>query len=189
MKNLLARMLHPAEFLSPFGVRALSRRHRDQPFELDIDGMRLAVGYEPGEGQSVTFGGNSNWRGPIWVPVNLLLIDSLHEFQRYYGDDFLVEYPTGSGERLSLGAIAERLATRLGQLFLRDAQDLRPVWGDCALLQSDPHFRDHILFHEYFHGDDGRGLGASHQTGWTACVALLLGGPGGVWQRICRDCG
>jgi len=189
MKNLLARMLHPAEFLSPFGVRALSRRHRDQPFELDIDGMRLAVGYEPGEGQSVTFGGNSNWRGPIWVPVNLLLIDSLHEFQRYYGDDFLVEYPTGSGERLSLGAIAERLAARLGQLFLRDAQGRRPVWGDCALLQSDPHFRDHVLFHEYFHGDDGRGLGASHQTGWTACVALLLGGPEGVWQRICRDCG
>ena len=188
MKSLLARILRPTEFLSPFGIRALSRRHRDHPFELVLDGMRLVVGYEPGEGLSVAFGGNSNWRGPIWMPVNLLLIDSLHEFQRYYGDDFLVEYPTGSGERLSLGAIAERLAARLGQLFLRDAQGRRPVWGDCVLLQSDPHFRDHILFHEYFHGDDGRGLGASHQTGWTACIALLVGGPDGVWQRICRDC-
>ena len=188
MKRLLARMLDPAEFLSPFGIRALSGRHRDHPFELDIDGARLTVGYEPGEGLSTAFGGNSNWRGPVWMPVNFLLIDSLHEFQRYYGDDFLVEYPTGSGRHLTLGTIAERLAGRLGQIFLRDAQGHRPVWGDCTLLQSDPHFRDHLLFHEYFHGDDGRGLGASHQTGWTACIALLLSGPGGVWQRICRDC-
>ncbi len=189
MKCLLARMLNPAEFLSPFGVRGLSRAHHDKPFELELDGMRLAVGYEPGEGRSGAFGGNSNWRGPIWMPINLLLIDSLHEFQRYYGDDFLVEYPTGSGERLTLGDIADRLAMRLGRLFLRDAEGRRPVWGDNGLLQTDPHFRDHILFHEYFHGDDGRGLGASHQTGWTACIALLLGGPDGVWARICRDCG
>ena len=122
MKRLLARMLDPAEFLSPFGVRALSRRHRDHPFELEIDGARLTVGYEPAEGLSAAFGGNSNWRGPIWMPVNFLLIDSLHEFQRYYGDDFLVEYPTGSGQHLTLGTIAERLAERLGQTFLRDAQ-------------------------------------------------------------------
>ena len=188
MKRLLARMLDPDEFLSEFGVRALSQRHREHPFELDVNGMHLTVGYEPGEGLSTAFGGNSNWRGPIWMPVNFLLIDSLRELQRYYGDDFLIDYPTGSGERLALGAIADRLAARLGQLFLRDAQGRRPVFGDCALLQSDPHFRDHLLFHEYFHGDDGRGLGASHQTGWTACIALLLCGPSGVWHRICRDC-
>ena len=187
MKRLLARMLDPNEFLSDFGIRAMSRRHREHPFALDVEGMRVMVGYEPGEGRSTAFGGNSNWRGPIWMPVNLLIIDSLHEFHRYYGDEFLVEYPVGSGDRLTLGAIAERLADRLSRLFRRDAQGRRPVWGDNATLQTDPLFSDHILFHEYFDGDDGRGLGASHQTGWTACIALLLAGPGGVWQRISRN--
>ena len=147
MKRLLARMLDSAEFLSPFGIRALSRRHRDHPFELDIDGTRLTVGLRAGRrlGRSTAFGGNSNWRGPIWMPVNFLLIDSLHEFQRYYGDDFLVEYPTGSGQNLTLGTIAERLAARLGQTFLRDSQGPSPGLGrlhaaavGSAFLRSPP---------------------------------------------------
>ena len=186
MKKLLERMLRPEEFLSPFGVRALSRRHRDQPFAIDVDGARYTVGYEPGEGLSAAFGGNSNWRGPIWMPVNFLLVDSLKEFGRYYGEDFRVEYPTGSGEKLSLDEISDRLADRLCRIFLRDGDGRRAVAGDTPLFQSDPHFRDCVLFHEYFDGDSGRGLGASHQTGWTACIALLLAGSNGVWSRICR---
>ena len=146
-------------------------------------GARFSIGYEPGEGTSHAFGGNSNWRGPVWMPVNILLVDSLKEFYRYYGDDFLVECPVGSGQAASLKQVADELAGRLKALFLRGADGRRPFLGDDALSQTDPEFRDHMLFHEYFHGDTGRGLGAAHQTGWTGCIALLLAGPQSAWAK------
>ena len=184
MKMLLKRMLDEAELLSPFGVRSLSRYHAEHPYRLAVGGTEFSIGYEPGEGSTHAFGGNSNWRGPVWMPINILLIDSLREFQRYYGDDFLVECPTNSGILLSLRAVADELARRITRLFLRDASGRRPMLGDDELSQTDPEFRDHILFHEYFHGDTGRGLGASHQTGWTGCVALLLSGPESPWRVV-----
>ncbi len=144
----------------------------------------FSIGYEPGEGTSHAFGGNSNWRGPVWMPINILLIDSLREFQRYYGDDFVVECPTRSGSFMPLREVADELATRLTRLFLRGPDGRRPTLGDDALSQTDPEFRDHLLFHEYFHGDTGRGLGASHQTGWTGCIALLLSGPDSPWRVV-----
>ena len=174
MKCLLRRMLDETEFLSPHGVRAVSRAHAAQPYVLEHDGHRFGVGYVPGESDGSLFGGNSNWRGPVWMPVNYLLVESLREFHRYYGDDFTVECPVGSGRNLSLREVAEELSRRLGRLFLRGADGRRPCFGDAALHQDDPHFRDHLLFHEYFHGDTGRGVGAAHQTGWTGLVALLL---------------
>jgi hypothetical protein len=176
MKALLRRMLNEAEFLSENGVRSVSRAHRDHPFELNLDGQHFSVGYVPGDSNSRAFGGNSNWRGPIWMPVNYMLIEALYGFHRYYGDDFLVEYPTGSGQKHTLRAIADALSVRLTKLFLRGPDGRRPAFGDSTLLQTDPHFRDHLLFHEFFDGDTGRGLGASHQTGWTGLVALLLQG-------------
>lgn len=130
------------------------------------------------------FGGNSNWRGPVWMPINILLIDSLREFHSYYGDDFLIECPTGSGVTMSLRDVADHLANRLTHLFLRGEDGQRPMLGDDVVSQTDEHFRDHILFHEYFHGDTGRGLGASHQTGWTGCIALILAGPDSAWRVV-----
>jgi hypothetical protein len=174
MKKLLRRMLDESEFLSDYGVRALSRHHHDHPYTLDWNGQRFSVEYQPGESRSGLFGGNSNWRGPIWMPVNYLIIESLQKFHFYYGDDFKVECPTGSGNMLTLLEIADELSRRLCRLFLRDAQGRRAVLGDSALLQEDPHFRDHVPFYEYFDGDNGRGVGASHQTGWTGLVAKLL---------------
>ncbi|HZZ41797.1 MAG TPA: hypothetical protein VFE58_02580 [Tepidisphaeraceae bacterium] len=174
MKRLLKRMLDESEFLSPFGIRALSASHRDHPYLFSCDGMTCTVGYEPGESQSGLFGGNSNWRGPIWMPVNFLLIDSLRSFHSYYGDDFKVEYPTSSGTFITLKQVADELSTRLTRLFLRDSKNQRPIFGNDPKLQSDPHFKDHLLFPEYFHGDTGRSLGASHQTGWTSLIAILL---------------
>jgi hypothetical protein len=174
MKRLLKRMLDESEFLAPYGVRALSRYHLDHPFELALDGSRFTVKYLPAESESGLFGGNSNWRGPIWMPVNYLIVESLQRFHHYYGDDFKVECPTGSGNHLTLLQVAEFLTARLTRLFLRDAQGRRTVFGDSRLLQNDPHFRDHLLFFEYFHGDTGRGVGASHQTGWTGLIAKLL---------------
>jgi hypothetical protein len=182
MKMLLRRMLDTNEFLSPYGVRALSKVHEAHPYRLELGGADFSIGYEPGEGTSHAFGGNSNWRGPIWMPVNILLLDSLREFHRYYGDDFRVEAPTGSGSYHSLHEIADDLAKRLTRLFLRGTDGRRPVLGDDELSQTDPAFRDCLPFHEYFHGDTGRGLGASHQTGWTGCVALLLSGPESAWR-------
>jgi mannosylglycerate hydrolase MGH1-like protein len=176
MKALLRRMLDETAFLSPWGVRSLSRQHLDQPFTLDLDGQHFQVGYVPGDSNSRAFGGNSNWRGPIWMPVNFMIIESLYGFHHYYGDDFRVEYPTGSGVTHSLSEIAEELSTRLIRLFLRGPDGRRPVFGDVARLRDDPFFRDHLLFYEYFNGDTGQGLGASHQTGWTGLVALLLHG-------------
>jgi hypothetical protein len=173
MKRLLKRMLDPDEFLSDHGVRSLSKIHKAQPYELRVDGATLRIGYEPGESQTALFGGNSNWRGPVWFPINFLLIEALQKFHHYYSDDFRVECPTGSGQFLSLREIADELSRRLTSLFLRDDHGRRPYAGDDPR-QHDPHWQGHLLFHEYFHGDTGVGLGASHQTGWTALVAKLL---------------
>jgi hypothetical protein len=174
MKRVLRRMLDESEMLSKHGVRALSKRHQDQPYALDVNGMHYTVEYQPAESNSSLFGGNSNWRGPIWLPVNYLIVESLQQFHHYYGDDFKVECPTGSGQLLTLDQIAMELARRLASLFLRNEQGRRPVFGQEERFQSDPHWRDLIPFYEYFHGDTGRGVGASHQTGWTALVAKLL---------------
>lgn len=174
MKSLLRRMLDETEFLSEYGVRSLSRYHLDHPFTFRCKGQMMTVGYEPGESGSAMFGGNSNWRGPVWFPVNFLIIESLRKFHDYYGDDFKVECPTGSGRLLTLHQIAGELSRRLTRLFLRNREGVRPMHGGCRLLQFDPRFRDCISFHEYFHGDNGQGLGASHQTGWTGLVANLL---------------
>jgi hypothetical protein len=174
MKCLLRRMLDETEFLSPSGLRALSRRHLDDPYACWAGGVQHTVRYQPGESDSGLFGGNSNWRGPVWFPVNYLIIESLQKFHHYYGDEFKVECPTGSGRYLSIGGVADELSRRLTALFLRGPDGRRPCFGDSEPLQADPHFRDHLLFHEYFHGDTGRGVGASHQTGWTGLVAKLL---------------
>jgi hypothetical protein len=155
-------------------VRALSRYHLDHPYELQVGGTTYVVRYEPAESRSGLFGGNSNWRGPVWFPLNYLLIEALQKFHYYYGDDFLVECPTGSGQKLTLWQIAEELSRRLIAIFLPNADGRRPVFGGSEVFQRDPNWRDHLLFYEYFHGDDGAGIGASHQTGWTALVAKLL---------------
>jgi hypothetical protein len=174
MKAILRRMLDENEFLSPYGVRALSRAHLEHPFRFEHDGRAYEVSYTPAESDSGLFGGNSNWRGPIWFPVNYLIIESLRRFHQYYGDDFKVECPTGSGRYATLAQVADELGRRLVRIFLRDREGRRPVFGESLKMQLDPHFRDHILFHEYFHGDSGRGVGASHQTGWTGLVADLI---------------
>jgi len=174
MKRLLKRMLDETEFLSDFGVRALSRVHDDHPYVFHVNGSDFTVKYQPAESDSGLFGGNSNWRGPIWMPVNFLIIESLQKFHHYYGDDFKIECPTGSGRFITINEVAKELSCRLTRIFLRDENGRRPVLGYSEKVQSDPHFRDYVLFHEYFHGDNGRGVGASHQTGWTGLVAKLL---------------
>jgi hypothetical protein len=155
-------------------VRALSRVHAEQPYQFDVGQYHLTVAYMPAESDSGMFGGNSNWRGPIWMPVNYLLIESLRRYHRFYGDDLTVECPTGSGRLLSLDQVADELSRRLIGIFTRDEQGRRAVFGENETFQRDPHWRDCIPFYEYFHGDTGRGVGASHQTGWTALVASLL---------------
>ncbi|AWM32710.1 MGH1-like glycoside hydrolase domain-containing protein [Hymenobacter nivis] len=174
LKALLRRMLDEAEFLSAHGVRALSKYHLDHPYVFRTDGKSFTVDYEPSESTTSLYGGNSNWRGPVWFPVNYMLIEGLQRFHHYYGDDFKVEFPTGSGQYSTLLAIAEQLTARLTGLFLRGENGQRPCFGADAQQQTDPHFKDYLLFHEYFHGDTGQGLGASHQTGWTGLVAKLL---------------
>jgi hypothetical protein len=174
MKKLLQRMLDETEFLSDYGVRAISKVHHDHPYTFWTNGMAHTVSYLPAESDSGLFGGNSNWRGPIWFPVNYLLIESLQKFHHYYGVDFQVECPTGSGRFMSINEVADELSKRLSRIFLRDDNGRRPVFGESEKLQTDPHFRDYVLFHEYFHGDNGRGVGASHQTGWTGLIAKLL---------------
>ena len=162
------------QFFSDYGIRALSRVHKDTPYVLNLDGHSFQVDYEPGESTTRLFGGNSNWRGPIWMPVNYLIVESLYELHHYYGDDFTVECPVGSGIQVTLRQVGDEISRRLGNIFLRDGTGRRPVFADNEIAQTDPAFRDHVLFHEYFHGDNGKGLGASHQTGWTGLVALLL---------------
>src|SRR5450432_3618493 len=174
IKRILHRALDETEFLGDYGVRALSKVYEQHPFEFTIDGHKLSVQYTPGESTIPLFGGNSNWRGPIWMPANYLIIESLQRFHHYYGDDFKVEYPTGSGVYLTLNDISEELSKRLARIFLRDEKGRRAVFGAYDKLQYDPHFKDHLLFYEYFHGDNGRGVGASHQTGWTGLIAKLL---------------
>jgi hypothetical protein len=174
MKKLLVRMLDENEFLSDYGVRAISKVHEREPYVFRVNGSDLTVRYLPAESDSGLFGGNSNWRGPIWFPVNYLIIESLQKFHHYYGDDFRVECPTGSGRLQTIDQIADDIASRLERLFLKDEHGVRPVLGQYPQLQNDAHFRDYVLFHEYFHGDTGRGVGAAHQTGWTGLVAKLL---------------
>jgi hypothetical protein len=174
LQSVLRYMLDEQEFLSPYGIRALSRHHKDQPYRLGVNGHEHRVDYEPGESTTGLFGGNSNWRGPIWFPVNYLLIESLQKFHHYFGDDVKVECPTGSGQMMTLAEVATELSRRLSSVFLRDDAGRRPVFGDVERFQQDPNWRDLVPFHEYFHGDTGCGVGASHQTGWTGLVAKLL---------------
>jgi hypothetical protein len=174
MKCLLRRLLDETEFLSDYGVRALSRHHLHEPYVFSAGGQMQAVWYVPGESDSGLFGGNSNWRGPIWIPVNYLIIESLQKFHHYYGEDFKIECPTGSGRMVTIEEVAEELTHRLTRLFLRDEHGRRPIFGDNAKLQTDPEFHDYLLFPEYFQGDTGRCCGAAHQTGWTGLIAKLL---------------
>jgi len=174
IKALLKRMLDESEFLSTYGIRALSKYHKNYPYVFKHNDTNFTVSYLPAESDSNLFGGNSNWRGPIWFPVNYMIIESLIKFHKYYGDDFRVEYPTGSGKLLSLRQVAERLSKRMMRIFIRNKEGHRPVFGDYSKLQLDPNFKDHILFYEYFDGDTGRGIGASHQTGWTGLIADLI---------------
>jgi hypothetical protein len=174
MRRLLAPMLDPDEFLSDHGLRALSRFHREHPLRVELDGVSAALDYEPGESTTDLFGGNSNWRGPIWFPINFMLIEALRVYHRYLGDSFTVECPTGSGRPVTLAAVADELADRLIAIFLRRDDGSRPVFGSYRLFQQDPAWNGLIPFHEYFHGDTGAGLGASHQTGWTGLVADLI---------------
>ena len=174
LERVLRVALDENEFLSPYGLRSLSRRYADQSYEFPVDGTTYRVDYSPAEGTTGLFGGNSNWRGPVWFPINYLLIEALERYHHFYGDTFKVECPTGSGRWLDLRQVAEELATRMSALFLPGADGKRPFAGDDARFSDDPHWRDLTLFHEYFHGDTGRGVGASHQTGWTALVARLI---------------
>jgi hypothetical protein len=174
LRRVLRYMLDEAEFLSPYGIRGLSRVHRDHPYVLRVDGHEHRVSYEPAESSTGLFGGNSNWRGPIWVPMNFLLIEALQRFDHFYRGEFKVEFPTGSGHAMALSDVAAELSRRLTRIFLCDPVGRRPVHGDTEQFRTDPHWRDLLLFYEYFHGDTGRGVGASHQTGWTGLVAKLL---------------
>jgi hypothetical protein len=175
LRRILAAMLDEEEFLGPHGIRAISRRHLDHPYEFEWQGQRYGVGYLPAESDSGMFGGNSNWRGPVWFPMNLVILRGLYQLHRYYGHRLKVECPTGSGREMDLLEVAGEISRRLATTFTRDENGRRPVYGGMEKFQTDPHWRDHVLFHEYFHGDNGAGIGASHQTGWTGTVALLFG--------------
>jgi hypothetical protein len=172
--RVMARVLDRNEFLSDYGIRSLSRYHLEHPYVFEAGSFRSEVRYVPGESDSDLFGGNSNWRGPIWMPLNYIFIESVNRFGKFYGENFRLECPVGSGSQLSLKEIADDLRNRLINIFRRDENGRRPVFGDCEKMQTDPHFRDYILFHEYYDGDTGRGLGASHQTGWSALIANMI---------------
>jgi hypothetical protein len=176
LRSVLQYMLDEREFLSDYGIRALSKVHAPErhPYVLALDGHEHRVEYQPAESDSGLFGGNSNWRGPIWFPMNFLIIESLQRFHHYLGPEFKVECPTGSGQMMTLNEVAANLSCRLSRIFLRDDKGHRPVSGSVEIFQTDPHWKDLLLFYEYFHGDNGTGIGASHQTGWTALVAKLL---------------
>ena len=181
LRLVLKIMLDEAEFLSPYGIRAVSAHHRDNPFRFHVNGNEYRVDYEPGESSTGLFGGNSNWRGPIWFPVNFLIIESLQKFHHYLGDEFKVEFPTGSGKMLTLWDVAAELSRRMSRIFLKGADGQRPVHAGIERYASDPHWNELVLFYEYFHGDSGRGVGASHQTGWTGLISKLLQ-QSGEWQ-------
>ncbi len=184
LRSLLKRMLDETEFLSPHGLRSVSQYHKDNPARVELDGVTYSVDYEPAESRTSLFGGNSNWRGPIWFPLNYLIIESLQKFDFYYGDTFKIECPTGSGHEMTLWEVATELSKRLISLFAKDDAGRRPVFGGTEKFQTDPLWRDLIPFHEYFHGDNGAGLGASHQTGWTALVAKLIQQSGSTRPRV-----
>jgi hypothetical protein len=177
LRRILRYMLDEKEFFGPYGIRSISKFHKEYPYILQADGREFRVSYQPAESETALFGGNSNWRGPVWFPMNFLILRAFLHFYLYYGDDFKVECPTGSGKMLTLYEVATELSRRLYSIFLKDPANSgrRPVYGSEGKFQSDPHWRDLILFHEYFHGDNGAGIGASHQTGWTGLVARLIG--------------
>ena len=187
LRRVLRYMLDENEFLSPYGIRAVSRYYKDHPYLLRIGDAEHRLDYEPGESSTGLFGGNSNWRGPIWFPVNFLIIESLQKFHHYLGEEYKVECPTGSGTFLTLWEVAQEISRRLSSIFLCDGNGLRPVHGTSDKFKHDPHWKDLILFYEYFHGDNGRGVGASHQTGWTGVVAKLLQQSGERNTEITRD--
>jgi hypothetical protein len=174
LERIFRSLFDPGEFLSPYGLRAISAHHREHPYVLDVQGVRAEIDYEPAESTTDMFGGNSNWRGPVWFPLNYLVVEALDRYHRFFGDDYAIEYPTGSGRRMSVGAVAQDLRDRLISIFLKGADGRRPCFGWVGRLQHDPNWRDNLLFNEYFHGDDGAGLGAAHQTGWTGVVADLI---------------
>jgi hypothetical protein len=174
LRRILTRMLDEREFLSPYGIRSLSRYHEEHPFVFKVGSQEYSVRYLPAESDSGMFGGNSNWRGPIWMPVNALIIRALLQYYLYYGDNFRIECPTGSGREMNLYEVSKEIVTRLTRIFLRDEAGGRPVFGGAEKFNTDPQWRDCILFYEYFHGDNGAGIGASHQTGWTGVIARLM---------------
>jgi hypothetical protein len=167
-------MLDENEFFGPYGIRSISKFHEQNPYVLNVDGQEYRVDYLPAESDTGMFGGNSNWRGPVWFPINTLIIRALQNFYLYYGDNFKVECPTGSGNMMNLHEVSKELADRLTRIFTLDENGQRPVFGGSEKFQTDPHWRDNILFYEYFHGDNGAGLGASHQTGWTGVIAKII---------------
>jgi Mannosylglycerate hydrolase MGH1-like glycoside hydrolase domain len=174
LRRILTKMLDENEFLSPYGIRSLSKFHQQHPYIFHAGGQEYRVDYLPAESNTGMFGGNSNWRGPVWMPVNVLIIRALLNFYLYYGDNFKIECPTGSGKLINLFEVSKEISNRLTRIFLRDAHGRRPVYGGTEKFQNDPFWRDNIYFYEYFHGDIGAGLGASHQTGWTGLVAKLI---------------
>ena len=174
LRRILTKMLDENEFLSPYGIRSLSKFHQQHPYVFNVGGQEYRVDYLPAESNTGMFGGNSNWRGPVWMPVNVLIIRALLNFYLYYGDNFKIECPTGSGKLMNLFEVSKEISNRLTRIFLRDEHGRRPVYGGTEKFQNDPFWRDNILYYEYFHGDNGAGLGASHQTGWTGLVAKLI---------------
>jgi len=174
LARLLSRLFDEAEFLSPHGLRALSAWHREHPYTIDVEGYQASIDYEPAESTTPLFGGNSNWRGPVWFPLNYLVISALERYHTFFGADLTLEYPTGSGRQITLDQIAADLSDRLISVFARDANGRRPCFGGTEPFRSGPAWRDNLFFNEYFHGDNGAGLGASHQTGWTGLVADLI---------------
>jgi hypothetical protein len=174
LERILKYMLDENEFFSPYGIRSLSKHHLDHPFEFQFGGQEYRVQYLPAESNTGMFGGNSNWRGPIWLPVNVLILRGLLSMYAFYGDDFKVECPTGSGKYMTLFEVSKEIGRRLSCIFLRDESGNRPVYGGSRKFQDDPYWKDYVLFYEYFHGDNGAGLGASHQTGWTGLIARSL---------------
>jgi len=174
LERLFAKVFDEDEFLSPHGLRALSAYHRDHPYQLQVEGLTASIDYEPAESTTSMFGGNSNWRGPIWFPLNYLMVTVLERYHRFYGDEYTIEYPTGSGQQLHLGLVAAALADRLISLFTNDADGRRACFGGTERMQTDPAWHDNLIFSEYFHGDNGAAIGAFHQTGWTGVVADLI---------------
>ena len=174
LERVLRYLLDESEFLSPHGIRSVSRVHHEHPYEISVDGEIYQVDYAPAEGTSGLFGGNSNWRGPVWFPINYLILEALERYHHFYGNDLKVECPVGSGRMLNLQQVAGELEARLGSLFLPDGSGRRPCHGEDVRFAADPHWKDLVLFHEYFHGDNGRGVGASHQTGWTALALRCI---------------